>query len=168
MTMAIAHTTGETRILDVLRERKPPFSPEAAVDEFAETLKQYRVSTVVGDRYAGDWVAEQFRNRGINYTPSERAKSQIYLDFLPALNSRSVDLLDDKRLIAQLANLERRTTGSGRDAVDHPGGANDDLANAAAGALTLTPASVFVPAWASGWEHGDSYCEPDADPFEGM
>jgi len=32
MTLAIAHTEGKTQILDALREIKPPFSPEAAVD----------------------------------------------------------------------------------------------------------------------------------------
>ena len=36
MTLAIAHKEGETEILDVIRERKPPFSPEAVVEEFAD------------------------------------------------------------------------------------------------------------------------------------
>ena len=31
MTLAIAHKEGETEILDVIRERKPPFSPENRV-----------------------------------------------------------------------------------------------------------------------------------------
>jgi hypothetical protein len=31
-------------VIDALRERKPPFSPDAVVDEFAELLKSYRVS----------------------------------------------------------------------------------------------------------------------------
>jgi hypothetical protein len=35
MTLAIAHTEGKTQILDVIRERKPPFSPEAVVEEYA-------------------------------------------------------------------------------------------------------------------------------------
>jgi hypothetical protein len=33
MTLAIAHTEGKTQILDVIRERRPPFSPEAVVEE---------------------------------------------------------------------------------------------------------------------------------------
>jgi hypothetical protein len=33
MTLAIAHKEGDTEVLDVLRERRPPFSPEAVVDE---------------------------------------------------------------------------------------------------------------------------------------
>jgi hypothetical protein len=37
MTLAIAHKEGETEVLDLIRERKPPFSPEAVVEEFAAT-----------------------------------------------------------------------------------------------------------------------------------
>ena len=35
MTLAIAHKEGETQILDAIRERKPPFSPEAVTEEYA-------------------------------------------------------------------------------------------------------------------------------------
>jgi hypothetical protein len=37
----------------------------------------------------------------------------------------------------QLLGLERRTARGGRDSIDHAPGAHDDIANAAAGALTL-------------------------------
>src|SRR6185437_5780125 len=50
MTLAIAHKEGETEILDVIRERKPPFSPEAVVEEFASLIRSYRCSKVYGDR----------------------------------------------------------------------------------------------------------------------
>jgi hypothetical protein len=54
---------------------------------------------------------------------ADRAKSDLYLDFLPLLNSGSAELLDLPRLIAQLTSLERRTHRGGRDNVDHgPGG----------------------------------------------
>ena len=47
-------------------------------------------------------------------------------------------LVDDDRLVRQLIGLERRTgRGTGRDIIDHPPGAHDDLANAAAGALVM-------------------------------
>jgi hypothetical protein len=42
MTLAIAHKEGETEILDVIRERKPPFSPEAVVEEYAKLIRDYR------------------------------------------------------------------------------------------------------------------------------
>ena len=48
--------------------------------DFAITLKTYRISKVIGDRYAGEWVPEQFRSCGITYEPAEQAKSDIYRD----------------------------------------------------------------------------------------
>ncbi|QDM27512.1 hypothetical protein FNL56_16325 [Tardiphaga sp. vice304] len=154
MTLAIAHKEGDTAILDLIREIKPPFSPEAAVAEFAEVMKRYRISTVYGDRYGAEWVAEAFRKQSINYQHSERVKSAIYLDMLPLLNSRGVDLLDDDRLTRQLTSLERRVgRGTGRDIVDHPKGMHDDVANAVAGAVTLAAlSSPSNPATARAWK----------------
>jgi hypothetical protein len=54
---------------------------------------------------------------------------------LPLLNSRRVDLLDNKRLFNQISGLERRTARGGRDSIDHAPGAHDDVGNSAAGAL---------------------------------
>ena len=84
------------------------------VDEFCALLKAYRISTVIGDRYAGEWVAEAFRNKGIHYRPSEKSKSDIYVDLLPLLNSGAVALLDNDRLALQLTQLERRTARGAR------------------------------------------------------
>ncbi len=165
MTLAIAHTEGITRILDVVRERKPPFNPEAVIEEWVPLLQQYRIFSVTGDRYAGDWPAEQFRNRGISFEHTGRTKAELYLDLLPMVNSRAVDLLDDPRLISQLANLERTAQPSGRDKIDHPRGGHDDIANAVAGALTLTPASAVLPAWMRRDRPGHSYAVPEVDPF---
>jgi hypothetical protein len=140
-TLAIAH--GEDRdgqrvaVLDVIRERKPPFSPEDVVAEYAALLKAYGVTTVVGDRYAGEWPREAFRKHGVEYQPSARTKSDLYRDALPLLNSGSVELLDVPRLHAQLLSLERRTARGGRDSIDHPPNGHDDAINAAAGALLL-------------------------------
>jgi hypothetical protein len=52
MTLAIAHTEGKTQILDVIRERRPPFSPEAVTEEYAKLIRQYRCTTVYGDLMA--------------------------------------------------------------------------------------------------------------------
>ena len=123
------------KILDVIRERKPPLSPEAVVEEFATLIKSYRCSRVYGDRYAGEWPREQFQKRGIFYEPADRSKSEIYVDLLPLINSRAIDLLDHDRLVMQLTSLERRTSRAGKDSIDHAPGAHDDVANAVAGAL---------------------------------
>ena len=145
MTLAIAHNEKGTAVLDAVREHKPPFSPEAVASEFAEVLKAYRLSTVTGDRYGGEWPREQFRKRGIEYKPADKPKSELYLELLPAINSGKVELLDNTRLLAQLRSLERRTSRIGRDTVDHGPGGHDDLANAAAGALVGAMARPRVP-----------------------
>jgi hypothetical protein len=135
MTLAIAHTEGTTQILDAIRERKPPFSPETVAEEFAKLIRLYRCTTVYGDRYGGEWPREQFSKHGVNYEPADKSKSEIYVDLLPLINSTAVDLLDSDRLVTQLTSLERRTSRGGRDSIDHAPGAHDDLANAVAGAL---------------------------------
>lgn len=136
MTLAIAHRENDRTILDCVAERKAPFSPDSVVAEFAETLKAYRISTVTGDRYAGEWPRERFSAHGITYQPAEKNKSEIYLAFLPMLNSGRVDLLDNARAIVQFLGLERRTSWAGRDTIDHAPNAHDDVANAVAGVMT--------------------------------
>ena len=135
MTMAIAHREGKSAVLDAVREVKPPFSPEQVVADFAELLRRYRITRVHGDRFAGEWPREVFRNYGITYEASEKAKSDLYRDLLPRLNSGEVELLENPRVIAQLVGLERRTARGRRDSIDHAPGGHDDLANAVAGAL---------------------------------
>jgi hypothetical protein len=137
MAIALAHLDRKTNsvILDAVRERKPPFSPEAVVEDFAQLLKSYGIGRVTGDRYAGEWPRERFRVHGIAYECADKPKSDIYRDLLPLLNSGRIELLDNSRLITQLCALERRTARGGRDSIDHPPGAHDDLINSAAGAL---------------------------------
>jgi hypothetical protein len=56
MTLAIGHRLDDVTVLDAVRERRPPFSPEDVVAEFAALLKSYRITKVQGDRYAGECV----------------------------------------------------------------------------------------------------------------
>jgi len=53
------------------------------------------------------------------------------------LNAHKLELLDHPKLLAQIGALERRTARSGKDSVDHPPKAHDDLANAALAACVL-------------------------------
>jgi hypothetical protein len=146
MTLAIAHRDHDGRgVLDAVRERRPPFSPEDVVHEFADVLKSYGVSRVTGDRYAGEWPRERFRVHGITYDPSEKPKSDIYRDLLPILHSGRAELLDHARLVAQLCGLERRTARGGRDSIDHAPG--DDVANACAGALVAVAGKRGLEVW---------------------
>jgi hypothetical protein len=105
--------------------------------QFAGVLRAYRCTSVVGDRYAGEWPRERFRIHFINYEVAEKSKSELYQALLPLINSRAVDLLDNDRLVHQLVGLERRTARGGKDSIDHPRGGHDDVANAVAGAIEL-------------------------------
>jgi hypothetical protein len=136
MTLALAHKEGQTVVLDLVRETRPPFSPEAVVAEYASTIKGYRCSTVWGDKYGGEWVVEKFRENGVHYEACDSNRSELYLDMLPLINSRAVAFLDNERMQMQFVSLERTSVrGSTRDRVDHPRGFHDDVANATAGAL---------------------------------
>ena len=154
MTLAIAHTErrgvqhvetvrGVERqggrdvvVVDAVRERRPPFSPADVVAEFAALLRTYRIASITGDRYAGQWPRERFREAGIRYEVADRTRSDFYRDALPLLTSTSIELPDHARLVAQLCSLERRT-GRGKDSIDHAPRAHDDIANAVAGVAVL-------------------------------
>jgi len=136
-TLAIAHDDNGTLVQDVLRAAIPPFDPYRVVTEYAGLLRQYNISTVHGDRYAGAWVSEAFAARGVRYIPSPLTKSEIYLSFEPLLARGQVELLDDPTLFSELRGLERRTGRGRRDAIDHGPGQHDDSANSTAGVLTL-------------------------------
>jgi hypothetical protein len=142
MTLAIAHRHDGRVILDAVRERKPPFSPEAVAAEFAELVKRYGIASVTGDRYAGEWPRERFRVHGVDYRPAEKVRSDIYRDLLPPLNSNQAELLDHAKLVNQLCALERRTARSGKDSIDHPPNGHDDVANAVAGAIDAVQTGI--------------------------
>jgi hypothetical protein len=55
---------------------------------------------------------------------------------LPILNSRRAELPDNPRLVSQLCQLERHA-GSAKDAIRHPPGSHDDIANSTAGAIVM-------------------------------
>ena len=137
-TVAIAHRKSESAIIDLVRAWPPPFDPSQVAKECSEALKPYRIKSVIGDNYGGEWAKEQFRKHGINYELSEKHRSQLYLDLIPALNSKRVELPDNRKLIDELRRLERRRGRSGKDSIDHPAyGGSDDIANSVAGAVDL-------------------------------
>jgi hypothetical protein len=71
MTLAIGHREGNVAMIDAIRERKPPFRPDAVALEFAELLRSYRVGAVTGDRYGGEWPRDAFK------TPTGRQFSDL-------------------------------------------------------------------------------------------
>jgi hypothetical protein len=143
-TLAIGHYlyNQQVVVIDALRETVPPFSPEQVVGQYADLLKSYHLSAVTSDRYAGQWVVEQFGKFGIMRMQAAKPKSDLYADTLALLNSRRIELLDHPRCLSQLTALERRTSRGGRDSIDHPPNAHDDVANAAAGVASLCISSA--------------------------
>ena len=149
-TLAIAHDEDGVAVLDCVVEVKAPFNPTSATEQMAATLKTYGLRATVGDRYAAEWVVDAFAKCGIKYQHSERDRSAIYLDALPMFTSGRVRLLDNPRLTTQFASLERKTSSSGKDRVDHGPNGHDDLCNSVAIALVaksrqpMVVSSVFV------------------------
>lgn len=135
MSMAIAHSEQRLAVLDVVREVKPPFSPQAVVKQFAETFAAYRITKAKADKWGSAFVTEEFGKHGITCEQNAAPKSELYGELLPMINSGNVRLLDHPKLMAQLVGLERRTARGGRDSIDHRPGGHDDVANAVAGAL---------------------------------
>jgi hypothetical protein len=135
MTLAIGHLSGDICVLDAILVVQPPFDPEEATAQCAALIKRYGVAVVMSDRYAGEWVRSRFARHGIEVIYADRPKSDFYLDLLPLVVSRRVELLDFRRLRDELTGLERKTARSGKDSIDHAPGGHDDLANAVAGVL---------------------------------
>ena len=136
-TAAIAHRDGERVVVDCVREFRPPFSPEATIDELAALFGRYRIHRIKSDRWAGGFPPEQFKKRGIACEAIDRSKSLLYVDLLPVLNSQRIVLPRHERLLNQLLSLERRVVHGGHDTIDHPRGQHDDCANVVAGVAVL-------------------------------
>src|SRR5262249_49847431 len=66
-----------------------------------------------------------------------KPKTDLYREVLPAINSGTISLLDHPRSVAQLCALERRVARGGKDSIDHPPNAHDDLGNCIAGLFSL-------------------------------
>lgn len=114
---------------------QPPFNPRAAVKKFAEKLKDYGISRVQGDRYAGETFRADFQDESISYELCPFTKHQIYEALEPLINAEEVELLDVSKMQEQLLGLVVRN-----QKIDHLSGEHDDMINAAAGALRLAAA----------------------------
>ncbi len=139
--LGIAHKDAEGRaILDhILNQgQRPPFDPQKAVERFANKLKEYRVFSVTGDRFAGNTFQAAFESQGIAYRVSDLTKSKLYEALEPKLNAGQVVLLDHPVLEQQFLGLVWR---GGK--IDHTSGEHDDFANSVAGVTYLTLADAW-------------------------
>lgn len=133
----------------------PPFDPRKAIERFVRVLKEYQVTSVTGDAYAGQTFAADFESKGIAYTVSTLSKSKLYEALEPWFNGGQVLLPNVPELEQQLLGLIWR---GGK--IDHSVGEHDDFANAAAGCVSLLlddAGAALAPAGASVEPHPDSY-----------
>lgn len=136
--LALAHFDPEEgAILDRIEEWPSPFDPSEVVEEIQKILKEFDCTRVNGDNYAGRTFAGLFRRLGVTYHVSEMKRSDIYRNFLPLVNGKLCQLPLHTTLKRQLLSLDRRSLASGKEIIDHPKDAHDDVANAVAGALVL-------------------------------
>ena len=142
-TLAIAHKDSEGRIVvDIVMNQgqPPPFDPRAAVERFASILKEWGLSTVQGDKFAGETFLKDFERHHIDYRVSKQSKSDMYEALEPVLNAREVLLPDVPTLEQQLLSLVWRG-----NKIDHASGEHDDWANAVAGVVTRLAGPERVP-----------------------
>ncbi|MBI4584186.1 MAG: hypothetical protein HY717_09220 [Planctomycetes bacterium] len=136
-TLAVVHTEltdgGLLVVQDAMkgwsRQGSQNVDLEGIVKEIARIVKNYGLSSVIGDRYAGGWVRERFRAEGLHYEESPIDKSAAYLETEPLFAQGRIQVLDHSSLIRELRNLERRPRPGGKTIVDHPRGGHDDHSN---------------------------------------
>lgn len=132
-TMCIGHESDGITIVDLIMAQRG--TPATIVGEYAAVLAEYGVHSVIGDRYAGSWPADEFKRHGITLEHSAKVRSDLYRDALSVINSGRCELPPDPKILNQFIALERRTSRSGKDTIDHGPGGHDDRANVIAGLL---------------------------------
>lgn len=165
--LAIGHSDPEGRaVLDLLQNQgqSPPFEPRKAVTRFANTLKAWGLSRIMGDHYAGETFIADFRSHGITYVVCDKNKSQLYESLEPRLNSYEVLLLDHPEMESQFLSLVWK---GGK--INHPAGEHDDFSNAAAGVVHVVSgpgdAEVF-DSWALDGRNIHGGLTQQGDPFD--
>ena len=150
---------GRAIVARVLNQGQPtPFDPRLAVERFVDVLKNYQITRVVGDAYAGQTFKADFESRGIHYETAPLPTSKLYEALEPLLNGGRVLLPNVPELEQQLLGLIWR---GGK--IDHPGGEHDDYACVAAGLVHLLLGEQDVPIML--W--GGGITPPDLPPQEG-
>jgi hypothetical protein len=132
-TLAIAYldTVRKVVVLAHLSSQtgRPPFNPRHAVKKFAGILRDFNISSVVGDNYAGETFKQDFADYKIKYISASHPKTYYYEEFEPPLLASEVELLDVPVLQEQLLGLVWRG-----QKIDHQTGSgdHDDYANSVA------------------------------------
>jgi len=149
--LSIGHAEKNKIIIDRIEERLAPCDLKAVVKNFCLILRDYGIHQVVGDEFGGRWCAAEFalvdksnNKYGVKYIPVGRSKSELYLFFQPIVLTGSVELLDIKRLGMQFQSLERAVRADSKDAITHPRGGHDDVANVVARVATILYKNIGI------------------------
>ena len=134
-TFGVAYRDADGRavLAHVLNQGSPcPHDPRAAVERFVPVCREYGITHVVGDGYAGQTFLHDFLRLGIAYDVCTLPASKLYEMLEPHLNAHEIMLLDHAELESQFLGLVWK---GGK--ITHAGNEHDDYANAATGALLL-------------------------------
>jgi Phage Terminase len=164
-TLAIGHRQDGSYVIDAIRGTQAKnFDPSEVTAQYAELCKQYRIQTVHGDSFSGEWVTQAWRKCGLTYKHSELSKNAIFLETLPLWTRGLVSLPEHPRLLKELRLLERRSLRSGKDVVDHGLHGTDDYANATCGVLQVLASYLGSNFGTYQWVDGDATPAPDREP----
>ena len=112
-TLAVAHCEGELTVIDLVRATRPPFDPHEVTKDYAALCREYGIDEIHGDRYSAEWVSQAFQKAEITYTPSEKNKSDIYLEDASVIHTRRYQH-PRSRTVAARASLARAPHPQGR------------------------------------------------------
>jgi hypothetical protein len=118
-----------------LREWQPPFVSSEMVREASADVTAYHLSAVSGDARGKGPIADMFAKNGIRYCYTTQSTSELYRQLPPLLTGGGVVLLDNERVVRQLASLRTKMGSQGHQTIDHPTKGHDDLCAAMTVAL---------------------------------
>ena len=140
--LAIGHEDNGRVVLDLICKQagEPPFNPRMAVLKFTQVMRQYGVSKLMLDDYAGRTFRCDFESYGFAAAVCPKSKSDLYEVLEPLLNASEIELLDELKLQEQLLTLVLRGTK-----IDHEPGGHDDYANVLAGLVFVIRQATMDP-----------------------
>lgn len=134
--LAVAERLGDGRaaLID-LWHWPAPFKVEAVIREGAAALGALGVRVVEGDLYGKGLQQAAWRRAGVSYVETAVSASEIYNEVAGPILAGRVDWIRHPVMIAELRGLVETARATPPPRVTHVGGAHDDAANAACGAL---------------------------------
>ena len=143
---AVAHVEGSMTVLDLIEFSDPPFNPAGVISRWRDLARTYDCAWVYSDQFIMSahtgWL-RLLQEVEFKFLKAPRNTSGNFYDLILLLQAGRVKLLDNFRLVNELAGLERHEISSrGYPVIQHRPGEHDDVATAAAGALNVAAIQV--------------------------